>query len=104
MALKTSEVYRCLEKKTVIFGFEVTDVFLIFLVFAVFNFILGAMPYRFFVTWGLAGALAITIRLGKAGKPDGYLIHLLRFQFQPDHLPVFPLAPRRARFKRKDKK
>ena len=104
MALKTSEVYRCLEKKTVIFGFEVVDVFLVFLVLAVLNFLLSQLPYKFFVTWGIASALGVAMRLGKAGKPDGYILHLLRFQFQPENLSAFPLAPRRGRFIRKDKK
>ena len=99
MALKSSDVYRCLEKKTVIFGFEIIDLFFVFLVFALLNFFLSAMPYKFFLTWGLTGALALAIRLGKAGKPDNYIVHLLRFNFSPDHLSAFPLAPRRRYFK-----
>jgi len=98
VALKTSDVYRCLEKKTTVFGFEIVDLFAVFLVLAVLNFFLSAMPYRFFLTWGTASALALTIRLGKAGKPDNYILHLLRFQFSNEYLSAFPLAPRRRRF------
>ncbi len=39
MALKTSEVYRCLEKRTLIFGFAMVDVFAVFIVFAALNFV-----------------------------------------------------------------
>lgn len=98
MALKTSEVYRCLEKKTLIFGFEIVDIFLVFSFLSILNLVLGQIPYKFFLTWGPAIALAIALKLGKAGKPDNYLLHLVRFHFSPGVLSAFALAPRRARF------
>lgn len=98
MALKSSDVYRCLEKKTTVFGFEIVDLFIVFLVLAVLNFFLSAVPYKFFFTWGVAIVLALFIRLGKAGKPDNYLVHYLRFHFSSEYLSAFPLAPTRVRF------
>ncbi len=101
MALKTSEVYRCLEKKTLVFGFEILDLFLVFSVLAVLNLFLGSLPYKFFVTWGPALALGAFLRIVKTGKPDNYLAHWIRFQFSPGILSAFPLANRRQRFLKK---
>ncbi len=98
MALKTSEVYRCLEKKTLVFGFEIVDLFLVFSVLAGLNFFLGNLPYKFLWTWGPAMALGFGLRIGKAGKPDNYLAHLARFHFSPGVLSSFSLAPTRKHF------
>lgn len=98
MALKTSEVYRCLEKKTLVFGFEIVDLFAVFLVLAVLNLIFKGVPYKFFLTWGPAMGLGLVLRLSKAGKPENYLLHLVRFYFLPVVFSAFPLAPRRSRF------
>lgn len=98
MALKTSEVYRCLEKRTVVFGFEIVDLFVVFSVLAILNFLLRGVPYKFFLAWGPSLALALGLRLGKAGKPENYLLHLARHLIAPAVFSAFPLAPRRARF------
>lgn len=98
MALRTSEVYRCLEKKTLVFGFEIVDLFVVFSVLAILNFVLRGVPYKFFLSWGPALSLAVFLRLGKAGKPENYLLHLARSYFSPVAWSAFPLAPRRSRF------
>ncbi len=98
MALRTSEVYRCLEKKTLVFGFEIVDLFVVFSSLAVLNFVFRGFPYKFFLTWGPALGLALFLRLGKAGKPENYLLHLARAYLSPVVFSAFPLAPRRARF------
>ena len=98
MALKTSEVYRCLEKKTLVFGFELVDLFLVFSVLAALNFILGNIPYKFLWTWGPAMALGLFLRIGKRGKPDNYLLHLARYHFSPGILSAFKLAGQRNNF------
>jgi len=92
MALKTSEVYRCLEKKTLVFGFEILDLFLVFVVLAVLNLLFKNMPYKFLLTWGPSIALGVFLRFSKAGKPDNHLVHLIRFQFAPGVLSAFPLS------------
>ena len=98
MGLKTSTVYRCLDKKTYIFGFEVIDLFLVFTVLALLNFILGHVPYKFLFTWGPTLGLAVFIKIIKRGKPDNYLQHLIRSYFQPKVLSAFALAKRRPKF------
>lgn len=103
MALKTSEVYRCLEKKTLVFGFEILDLFLVFAALAILNLLFGKLPYKFFLTWGPALALGAFLRIAKRGKPDNFLAHWLKFQFAPGVLSAFSLAPRRRRFLTKGK-
>lgn len=104
MALKTSEVYRCLEKKSLVFGFEVVDLFFVFCLLAVLNFVLGGVPYKLFFTWGPSLLLALFLRLGKAGKPENYLLHLARSYLSPVVFSCFPLAPKRIRFVTQPKK
>lgn len=101
MALKTSEVYRCLEKKTLVFGFEIVDLFLVFSVLAVLNFVLGSVPYKFFWTWGPSMALGLGLRAAKSGKPDNYLAHLARYHFSPGVFSSFTLAAAQKNFKKK---
>lgn len=98
MALKTSEVYRCLEKKTLVFGFEIIDLFVVFCVLALLNFVFRGLPYKFLLTWGPAMSLALFLRLGKAGKPENYLLHWARAKLAPLVFSCFPLAPRRSKF------
>lgn len=98
MALRTSEVYRCLEKKTLVFGFEIVDLFIVFSVLAILNFVFRDVPYKFFLSWGPALSLALFLRIGKAGKPENYLLHLARSYFQPTIFSAFPQAPKRIRF------
>lgn len=98
MALRTSVVYRCLEKKTLVFGFEIVDLFVVFSLLAVLNFVFRGVPYKFFLSWGPAFALALGLRLGKARKPENYLIHLARSYLTPMVFSAFALAPPRARF------
>ena len=79
MALKTSTLYKCLHKKPLVFGFELIDLFVLCLLLAVLNLVFGGMPYKFFFTWVPTLALAVTVRIIKEGKPEGYLKHLLKF-------------------------
>ena len=104
MSLQTSEVYRCLEKKTLVFGFEILDLFVVFIFLAILNFVLRGFAYKFFLTWGPAGLLALGLKLGKAGKPENYLLHLARALLMPVVFSAFPLAPMRVRFIKSFKK
>ncbi len=101
MALKTSDVYRCLDRKTLVLGFEIVDMFLVFSCLALLNLLLGGLPYKFYWTWGPSLALGLFLRLGKAGKPENYLTHLMRFHFSPGVWSAFPLAQPRKRFTKK---
>lgn len=101
MSLRTSEVYRCLEKKTLVFGFEIVDLFVVFSFLALLNFLFRGMPYKFFFSWGPAFSLALFLRLSKAGKPENYLLHWARAYFAPTIYSAFPLAAKRVRFVKK---
>ncbi len=98
MGLKTSTVYRCLDKKTLVFGFELVDLFLVFALLAFLNLVMGSIPYKFLFTWVPSLSLAVFIKLIKRGKPDNFLLHYLRFYFQPKVLTAFSLAKKRSKF------
>jgi hypothetical protein len=100
MGLKTSEVYRCLEKKTLVFGFEILDLFLVFSLLAFLNLLLGSVPYKFFLTWGPAIGLAGFLRITKRGKPENFLLHWVRAKFSPLIFSAFGLAKKRKYFKK----
>jgi len=70
-------------------GFEVPDVLVIFLLLSILNFSFGQTNYKFALVWGPVVALAITLRVGKRGKPENYLVHLVKFQIQPKFLSAF---------------
>ncbi len=101
MSLKTSEVYRCLEKKTLIFGFEILDLFLVFVLLAILSFVFGKAPYKFILTWVPSIGFGVFLRVVKTGKPDQFLTHWIKYQFAPGILSAFPLAPRRQKFAKK---
>lgn len=92
MSLKTSEVYRCLDKKTEIFGFEIVDLFVVFVCLAILNLVFGHIAYKFFWTWGPTVGLAAFLRISKAGKPENHLLHLARHLFTPTVFSAFPLV------------
>jgi len=92
MTLKTTPVAKCLDKKLLLFGFEVPDVLAIFLTLSVLNFIFGQTPLKIVFVWLPTAALALVLRLGKKGKPDNYLVHWLRFQMKPGTYRAFPDA------------
>jgi hypothetical protein len=87
-----------LEKKTLIFGFEMLDLFAVFLLLALSDFVFSGLRYKALWTWTPALALALFLRISKAGKPENYLLHWVRFHFSPGVFSAFPLAPKRKRF------
>ena len=97
MGLRTTPVAKCLDKKLLLFGFEVPDVLAIFFMLSILNFICGQMPYKIIFVWLPTAALALVLRLGKKGKPDSYLVHWLRFQITPGTYCAFSDATEWAR-------
>lgn len=89
MGLKATPVSRCLDKKLLVFGYEVPDLLAVFFLLAILNFVFGQTSYRISMVWGPAAALAVVIRLGKRGKPDNYLVHLAKFKIKPRYLSAF---------------
>jgi hypothetical protein len=88
--LRATPVAKCLDKKLLLFGFEVPDVLAIFLTLSVLNFVFGQTPLKFVFVWLPSLALAAVLRFGKKGKPDGYLVHWLRYQVKPGTYQAFP--------------
>lgn len=87
--MRTVEVSRCLDKKLVMFGFEVPDILAIFLCLSILNFIFGQSSMKLFFVWIPTILLAIVLRYGKKGKPDKYLLHWIRYQIKPGVLSAF---------------
>lgn len=83
MNLNTSNVYKCLEKKTLILGFEIIDLFALMMILSVLNFVTGSSEWKFFLTWIPIILIGAVLRIAKKGKPDQFLVHWLRFQVLP---------------------
>lgn len=92
MGLDTSKVYKCLEKKTLILGFEIVDLFVLSMFFCVLNFVFSGSTFKLFFTFGPGLALATVLRVAKIGKADNFILHWLRFQFAPGVYRAFPKA------------
>ena len=55
MSLESSTVYKCLEKKTLILGFEVVDLLVMSILLCLLNFIFAESAFKLFlhsVRWG----------------------------------------------------
>ena len=101
MALNTSSVSKSLDRKLKIAGFEIPDILLIFLLLALLNFIFGGHPYKFFIAWIPTAILAIAIRIGKRGKPDNYILHLIKHKLNPRYFSAFDSPKETPIIKRK---
>lgn len=77
----TSKVPRSLEKKTRLFGFELSDLLLIFLYLALTNLIFGQTSLKPLIVWGGTLALGSSLYFFKRGKPDNYLQHYGEFLY-----------------------
>lgn len=80
--LRESTVSKCLDKKLTMLGYEVPDLMVIFVTLSTLNFIFGD-GLKLPCVWLPTIAIALTLRFGKRGKPDNYLVHWLRFQIRP---------------------
>jgi len=76
-------VSKCLDKRLLIFGFEIPDLLAVFLTLSVLNFIFGQTSMKWAFVWFPTIFLAVVLYFGKRGKPEKYLIHWLRFQIKP---------------------
>lgn len=102
MNLRTEPVSKCLEKKLLFLGFEVPDILAIFFLLSILNFLFGRTGAKLFLVWLPVVTLAITLRIGKRGKPDNYLVHLARFHTRPKYFSAFlsPEVPRPPKVRR----
>ena len=84
--LFNSKVPRSLEKKARLFGFELSDLLIIFLYLALSNLIFGQTKFKPLVVWGGTIAIASGLYFFKRGKPDGYVQHYGEFLNAPSIL------------------
>ncbi len=87
--MRSTAVSKCLDRKLVLFGFEVLDLLAVFLVLSILNFLFGQAPMKWLLVWAPSLTLALVLRWGKRGKPDKYLIHWLRYQIKPGSYSAF---------------
>ena len=100
MELSTSKTFRCLERKSKILGFEIFDVLIIGITLSVANLLVGETSYRLLITWTPAILIAGVLWIGKRGKPENYLLHLLRFHLSPNYYCPFKEAKNKWKKKR----
>jgi len=89
MALKTTQTSRCLDKKLQIAGYEIPDLLAIFFLLSLLNFLFGQTDIKMVLVWLPTIFVAVALRIGKRGKPDNHLIHLVRFQLRRKQLFAF---------------
>ena len=89
MGLRVSEDSKCLNKKLLILGFEIPDLLVIFLLLSLLNLTLGPTGHRLALVWLPSFLFALILRFSKRGKPDNFLIHLVRFHLAPKNLEAF---------------
>jgi hypothetical protein len=92
MSLRAIPVHRCLDKRLLIFGFEVTDLFIIALILSLLSTVLGRFSGKIFLIWFPTILVAAILRLSKRGKPENFLLHWIRFQVGPASFSAF-LSP-----------
>lgn len=90
MSLKTTNVSQCLDKKLKFLGYEIPDLLFILGFLSLLNFLFGSFAWKLIIVWVPTLLLALVLRIGKHGKPDNYLLHKIRFLFQPKVLHAFP--------------
>lgn len=90
MAIRSTPVSRCLDRKLQFMGYDMADLLAIFMLLSVLNFLFGQWPGKFWFVWLPSAALAMTLRLAKRDKPEGFLQHWIRFQLRPKAFWAFP--------------
>lgn len=81
--LQISSVPRALETKTRLFGFELSDLLLIFLYLSISNLLVGQTRLKPPVVWGGTFAIAGVLYFIKRKRPDKYLQHWGEFMRTP---------------------
>jgi hypothetical protein len=91
MDLRAVNVSKCLDKRLILFGFEVYDLLAIFLTLSVLNLLFGQMNtgMKLLFVWLPTLIIALVLHYGKKGKPEMYLVHWVRYQIKPGTLSAF---------------
>lgn len=83
--LLVSKVPRALDLKNKLFGFELSDVLIVFFNLSVMNLIFGGTPLRFPMVWGSTTLFACFLYFIKRGKPDNFLQHYVEYLLSPHY-------------------
>lgn len=65
---------------------EAADLLAVALLAAVMNLFFGRTSIGPIFIFGLPGALLLVLYFGKRGKPDGYLLHALKYFLSPGRI------------------
>lgn len=79
MDLNSSRVYRNLDAKLKIAGLEAPDLLFVLIFAAIMNLLFGNTNLVFPLVIVLPCLILLILFFGKRNKPDGYLIHLIRY-------------------------
>lgn len=83
LGLDQSKVHRNLDGQIKVMGLEAPDLILVLLVAAVMNLFFGQTNFVLITVFGIPSILLLILYFGKKGKPENYLIHLLRYMASP---------------------
>lgn len=86
MSLETSTVHRRLDAKVKIMGLEAHDLLFVLLFAAIMNLVLGQTAIGTIMVFLVPILMSLTLFLVKRNKPDGFLIHFLRYHLEPGFL------------------
>ena len=81
--LKTSRVHRKLDAKLKILGFEIMDLLAILMLAAVNNLFLGRTSFAPVFVLVIPSLLAAVLYFVKRNRPEGFLLHWLRYVTTP---------------------
>lgn len=93
MGLRVTDFNKCLDKKLLLFGYEIPDILAVFFLMSFLNFTLGPFGNRVFLVWLPSLIFALVLRISKRGKPDNFLLHWVRFKAMPKKISSFPSHP-----------
>ena len=77
--IKTSVVHRNLDSKLRLLGMEAQDLVFVMLLASVMNLLFGKSGMGFYATFVLPGLTALVLFFVKRGKPEGFLVHFIRY-------------------------
>ena len=81
--LSSSPVHGNLDGKLKILGFEGQDLIFLMLLASILNLLFGASHFGAVMTFVPSSLLGCVLFFCKRGKPDDYLIHLIRYHTSP---------------------
>ena len=79
MKLDQSIVHRKLDSKLKIVGLEVHDLLFVLLFAAIMNLIFGQTVLGFYLVFVVPAIMAAILFIAKRNKPDGFLVHAIRY-------------------------